>query len=169
MSELTGADAVLQTLVRGGVDTCFTNPGTSEMHLVAGMDAAPELRGVLCLFEGVATGAADGYGRMAGRPASTLLHLGPGLSNGMAHLPTARPAATPIGTLVGDHATYHKQYDAPLESDIDAMAATVSRWVHRTPGPDAAGADTARAIAAAGTSGYLSGGIATLILPADAC
>ena len=113
------------------MDTCFTNPGTSEMHLVAGMDAVPEMRAVLCLFEGVATGAADGYGRMAGRPASTLLHLGPGLANGMANLHNARRAGTPIVNLVGDHATYHKQYDAPLESDIDAMAGTVSRWVHR--------------------------------------
>jgi acetolactate synthase-1/2/3 large subunit len=169
MSELTGAIAVLQTLVRGGVDTCFTNPGTSEMHLVAGMDAAPELRGVLCLFEGVATGAADGYGRMAGRPASTLLHLGPGLANGMANLHNARRAGTPIVNLVGDHATYHKQYDAPLESDIDAMAGTVSRWVHRTPGAATAGPDTAAAIAAAGSFRFRSGAVAPLILPADAC
>src|SRR5215510_13126492 len=155
MTEMSGAHAILQTLVRGGVDTCFTNPGTSEMHLVAGFDAVPEMRGVLCLFEGVATGAADGYGRMAGRPASTLLHLGPGLSNGMANLHNARRAGTPIVNLVGDHATYHKQYDAPLESDIDAMAGTVSRWVRRTAGPDTAGADTASAIVAAGSSRYL--------------
>jgi acetolactate synthase-1/2/3 large subunit len=169
MTEMSGAHAILQTLVRGGVDTCFTNPGTSEMHLVAGMDAVPELRGVLCLFEGVATGAADGYGRMAGRPASTLLHLGPGLANGMANLHNARRAGTPIVNLVGDHATYHKQYDAPLESDIDAMAGTVSRWVHRTASAGTAGVDTAAAIAAAGSTRYPGGGVATLILPADAC
>jgi len=169
MTEMSGAHAILQTLVRGGVDTCFTNPGTSEMHLVAGIDAVPELRGVLCLFEGVATGAADGYGRMAGRPASTLLHLGPGLANGMANLHNARRAGTPIVNLVGDHATYHKQYDAPLESDIDAMAGTVSRWVHRTPSPASAGADTAAAIAAAGSTRWPGGGVATLILPADVC
>ena len=169
VSELSGAHAVLRTLVQGGVDTCFTNPGTSEMHLVAGMDAVPEMRGVLCLFEGVATGAADGYGRMAGRPASTLLHLGPGLANGMANLHNARRAGTPIVNLIGDHATYHKRYDAPLESDIDAMAGTVSRWVHRAAGADTVGADTAAAIAAAGTFRYRGGGVATLILPADAC
>jgi acetolactate synthase-1/2/3 large subunit len=169
MTEVSGAHAILQTLVRGGVDTCFTNPGTSEMHLVAGMDAVPELRGVLCLFEGVATGAADGYARMAGRPASTLLHLGPGLANGMANLHNARRANTPIVNLVGDHATYHKQYDAPLESDIDAMAGTVSRWVHRAAGPQTAGADTAAAIAAAGSTRWPGGGVATLILPADVC
>jgi acetolactate synthase I/II/III large subunit len=169
MSEMSGAHAILQTLVRGGVDTCFTNPGTSEMHLVAGIDAVPELRGVLCLFEGVATGAADGYGRMAGRPASTLLHLGPGLANGMANLHNARRAGTPIVNLVGDHATYHKQYDAPLESDIDAMAGTVSRWVHRTGGAATAGVDTAAAIAAAGSTRWPGGGVATLILPADVC
>lgn len=164
---MNGADAILQTLVRGGVDTCFANPGTSEMHLVAGLDRVPELRGVLCLFEGVATGAADGYGRMAGRPASTLLHLGPGLANGLANLHNARRAGTPIVNLVGDHATYHKHLDAPLESDIDAMAATVSRWVHRAPNPASAGPDAAAAIAAAGAHG--EGGVATLILPADVC
>jgi acetolactate synthase-1/2/3 large subunit len=169
MTEMSGAHAILQTLVRGGVDTCFTNPGTSEMHLVAGIDAVPELRGVLCLFEGVATGAADGYGRMAGRPASTLLHLGPGLANGMANLHNARRAGTPIVNLVGDHATYHKQYDAPLESDIDALAGTVSRWVHRTPSSASAGANTASAIAAAGSTRWPGGGVATLILPADVC
>jgi acetolactate synthase-1/2/3 large subunit len=166
---LTGAHAVLQTLVRGGVDTCFTNPGTSEMHLVAGMDTVPELRGILCLFEGVATGAADGYGRMTGRPASTLLHLGPGLANGIANLHNARRAGTPIVNLVGDHATYHKPLDAPLESDIDALAGTFSRWVHRTADAGTAGPDTASVIAAAGSFRYRRGGIATLILPADAC
>src|SRR5215467_10591141 len=167
MSEMSGAHAILQTLVRGGVDTCFTNPGTSEMHLVAGIDSVPELRWVLCLFEGVATGAADGYGRMAGRPASTLLHLGPGLANGLANLHNARRAGTPVVNLVGDHATYHKRYDAPLESDIDAMAGAVSRWVHRTGSAATAGGDTAGAIAAAGSTRYPGGGVATLILPAD--
>jgi acetolactate synthase I/II/III large subunit len=169
VSDISGAHAILQTLVQGGVTACFTNPGTSEMHLVAGLDAVPELRGVLCLFEGVATGAADGYGRMAGRPASTLLHLGPGLANGLANLHNARRAGTPIVNLVGDHATYHKHLDAPLESDIDAMAGAVSRWVHRTAGATTAGEDTAAAIAAAGSTRYRAGGVATLILPADAC
>jgi acetolactate synthase-1/2/3 large subunit len=166
---MNGADAILQTLVRGGVDTCFTNPGTSEMHLVAGLDRVPAIRGVLCLFEGVATGAADGYGRMAGRPASTLLHLGPGLANGLANLHNARRAGTPIVNLVGDHATYHKHLDAPLESDIDALAGAVSRWVHRAPNTANAGPDTAAAIAAAGHPTFGEGGVATLILPADVC
>jgi acetolactate synthase-1/2/3 large subunit len=169
VSDISGAHAVLQTLVQGGVTVCFANPGTSEMHLVAGLDAVPELRGVLCLFEGVATGAADGYGRMTGRPASTLLHLGPGLANGLANLHNARRAGTPIVNLVGDHATYHKHLDAPLESDIDAMAGAVSRWVHRTASAATAGEDTAAAIAAAGSTRYRDGGVATLILPSDAC
>jgi acetolactate synthase-1/2/3 large subunit len=132
------------------------------MHLVAGMDSVPDMRGVLCLFEGVATGAADGFARMAGRPASTLLHLGPGLSNGLANLHNARRANTPIVNLVGDHATYHKWFDAPLESDIDALAGVVSRWVRRSKSSGEAGADTSAAIAAA-----RAGGVATLILPAD--
>src|SRR5438046_7692102 len=117
---MNGAHALLRTLVAGGVDTCFTNPGTSEMHFVAALDDAPEMRAVLTLFEGVATGAADGYGRMSGRPAATLLHLGPGLGNGLANLHNARRARTPLVNVVGDHATTHKRRDAPLESDADA-------------------------------------------------
>ena len=120
---MNGAQALIRTLVDCGVDTCFTNPGTSEMHFVAALDAVPEMRGVLALFEGVATGAADGYGRMADRPAATLLHLGPGLGNGLANLHNARKAHTPIVNIVGDHATYHKQYDAQLESDIETRGA----------------------------------------------
>src|ERR1700728_2307353 len=145
-----------------GVEVCFSNPGTSEMHFVAGLDAVPERRGVLCLFEGVATGAADGFGRMTGRPAATLLHLGPGLGNGLAGLHNARRGHTPLVSVVGDHATYHKQYDAPLESDIDALAGTVSGWVRRPlRAADVPGAAAeAVAVAADGT-------IATLIVPAD--
>src|SRR6266849_6329805 len=116
---MNGAQAMIRTLVDCGVDTCFMNPGTSEMHFVAALDSVPEMRGVLVLFEGVATGAADGYARMAGKPASVLLHLGPGLANGLANLHNARRACTPVLCVVGDHATYHKRYDAPLESDID--------------------------------------------------
>src|SRR5438445_12038668 len=126
---MNGAQALIRTLVDGDVDTCFTNPGTSEMHFVAALDDVPEMRPILALFEGVATGAADGYGRMAGRPAATLLHLGPGLGNGLANPHNARRAPTPIVNIVGDHATYHKKYDAPLESDIDSVAGTVSGWV----------------------------------------
>ena len=129
---VNGAQALINTLVDGGVDVCFANPGTSEMHFVAALDAVPQMRGVLALFEGVATGAADGYARIAGRPAAVLLHLGPGLGNGLANLHNARRARVPMVVVVGDHATYHKKYDAPLESDIDALAGSVSGWVRRT-------------------------------------
>src|ERR687889_2152358 len=121
---MNGAQALIRTLVDSGVDVCFTNPGTSEMHFVAALDAVPEMRGVLGLFEGVVTGAADGYGRMAGRPASTLLHLGPGLGNGLANLHNARRASTPMVNIVGDHATYHVRFDAPLASTITTVART---------------------------------------------
>ena len=115
---MNGAQSLLRTLVENDVDVCFTNPGTSEMHFVAAVDGEPRMRTVLGLFEGVVTGAADGYARMSGRPAGTLLHLGPGLGNGIANLHNARRAHTPIVNIVGDHATYHKPLDAPLESDI---------------------------------------------------
>src|ERR1700691_3556063 len=122
---MNGAQALIRTLTGSGVDVCFSNPGTSEMHFVAALDAVPEMRGILCLFEGVATGAADGYGRLLERPAATLLHLGPGLANGLANLHNARRSRSPLVNVVGDHATYHKRFDAPLESDIDALARTV--------------------------------------------
>ncbi|WP_028921060.1 acetolactate synthase large subunit [Pseudonocardia acaciae] len=161
---MNGAQALINTLVDGGVDVCFANPGTSEMHFVAALDTVPRMRGVLTLFEGVATGAADGYGRIAGRPAGVLLHLGPGLGNGLANLHNARRARSPIVNIVGDHATYHKRFDAPLESDIDAVAGTVSGWVRRTGRTADVGADAAAAVAAA--SGP-PGQVATLMLPAD--
>jgi len=161
---MNGAQAVVQTLAGCGVTTCFANPGTSEMHFVAALDAVPQLRGVLCLFEGVATGAADGYGRMTDRPAAALLHLGPGLANGVANLHNARRARTPLLAIVGDHATYHKRFDAPLESDIDALAWTVSGWVRRSARSADAPADAADAVAAAQSP---PGQVATLILPAD--
>src|SRR5258707_719027 len=125
---MNGAQALLRTMAGSGVNVCFANPGTSEMHFVAALDNVPDVRGVLCLFEGVATGAADGYGRMTGKPAAALLHLGPGLTNGLANLHNARRASTPLVAVVGDHASYHKRFDAPLESDIDALARTVSCW-----------------------------------------
>ncbi|WP_028935245.1 acetolactate synthase large subunit [Pseudonocardia spinosispora] len=161
---MNGAQALINTLVDGGVDVCFANPGTSEMHFVAALDSVPQMRGVLTLFEGVATGAADGYARIAGRPAAVLLHLGPGLGNGLANLHNARRAHVPIVTVVGDHATYHKQYDAPLESDIDALAGSVSGWVRRTERVADVAADTAAAVAAATAA---PGQVATLMLPAD--
>ncbi len=161
---MNGAQALINTLVDGGVDVCFANPGTSEMHFVAALDTVPRMRGVLALFEGVATGAADGYARMADRPAAVLLHLGPGLGNGLANLHNARRARVPMVVVVGDHATYHKKYDAPLESDIDALAGTVSGWVRRTGDVAEVAADTAAAIAASRAGAQIS----TLILPADA-
>src|SRR5262245_4012830 len=160
---MNGANAALRTLVDNDVVTCFTNPGTSEMHFVAALDDFPQMRAVLALFEGVATGAADGYGRMAARPGTTLLHLGPGLGNGLANLHNARRARTPIVNIVGDHATYHQALDAPLQSDIVSVARNVSSWVRESQGPDTVGRDTTDAIVAAE-----EGGVATLILPADA-
>jgi acetolactate synthase-1/2/3 large subunit len=140
-----GAQALVRTLVGCGVDVCFTNPGTSEMHFVAALDAVPEMRGVLALFEGVATGAADGYGRMTGRPAATLLHLGPGLGNGLANLHNARRARTPVVNVVGDHATFHVRYDAQLQSDIETVARNVSPFVRRSASTAAAAGDAAEA------------------------
>ena len=160
---MNGAQALINTLVHGGVDVCFANPGTSEMHFVAALDTVPQMRGVLTLFEGIATGAADGYARIAGRPAAVLLHLGPGLGNGLANLHNARRARVPMVVVVGDHATYHKKYDAPLESDIDALAGSVSGWVHRTSDTADVAADTAEAIAETAANNQIS----TLILPAD--
>jgi acetolactate synthase I/II/III large subunit len=161
---MIGAEALVRSLVASGVDVVFANPGTSEMHFVATLDAVPEMRGVLALFEGAATGAADGYARMRERPAAVLLHLGPGLGNGLANLHNARRARAPVVAIVGDHATYHKQFDAPLESDIDTVARNVSTWIRRSARAKDAGSDAAAAVAAAcGPPGQ----VATLILPAD--
>jgi acetolactate synthase-1/2/3 large subunit len=145
---MNGAQSLIRTLSNCGVDVCFGNPGTSEMHFVASLDAVPAMRPVLCLFEGVATGAADGYGRMAGKPAVVLLHLGPGLANGLANLHNARRASTPIVNVVGDHATYHLQYDAPLTSDIVGFARPVSTWICESKSARSVGADAARAVQA---------------------
>lgn len=161
---MNGGQALIRTLVECGVDTCFMNPGTSEMHFVAALDDVPDMRSVLALFEGVATGAADGFARMAGRPAATLLHLGPGLGNGIANLHNARKARTPVVNIVGDHATYHKKYNAQLESDIETLARNVSSHIRWCTAPGAVGADVVDTIAAAqGPPGQ----VATLILPAD--
>src|SRR5690348_13369913 len=161
---MNGAEAVLRTLSDSGVRLCLANPGTSEMHMVAALDEVPQMRAVLCLFEGAATGAADGYGRMAARPAAVLVHLGPGLANGLANLHNARRARTPLLAIVGDHATYHKRFDAPLESDIEALAGSVSGWVRRCARSADAAADVAEAAAAAMSP---PGQVATVILPAD--
>lgn len=162
---MNGADALIETLLANEVDACFANPGTSEMQFVAALDGQPKMRPVLCLFEGVATGAADGFGRMADRPACTLLHLGPGYGNGLANLHNARRAYTPLVNVVGDHATYHRQYDAPLNSDIPTIVGPNSLWVKSADSADDVAALTAEAIAA---SYGPPGGPVSLILPADA-
>lgn len=161
---MNGADSLVHTLLKGGVDVCFTNPGTSEMHFVAALDKIPGMRCVLCLFEGVASGAADGYARMADKPAATLLHLGPGLGNALANLHNAKKARSPIVNIVGEHATYHIQYNTPLTSDIEGIARPVSGWVRTANNVATVGPDGAEAIAAALTP---PGQIATLILPGD--
>ena len=161
---MNGADALIETLIDNDVVACFANPGTSEMQFVSALDRQPKMRPVLCLFEGVATGAADGYGRIAGKPACTLLHLGPGYGNGLANLHNARRAFTPIVNVIGDHATYHRQYDAPLASDIAAIAGANSVWVKSAESADGVSALAAEAI----TASYgPPGGSASLILPAD--
>lgn len=162
---MNGADLLCDTLLANDVDVCFANPGTSEMHFVAALDRKPQLRCVLGLFEGVATGAADGYARMADKPAATLLHTGPGLANGLANLHNARRAGMPVVNIVGDHASYHLPYDAPLTSDIESLARPMSRWVGRATGPADMSAKAAEAITAAR---HPDSGVATLILPADA-
>jgi acetolactate synthase-1/2/3 large subunit len=161
---MNGADAVISTLADNGVAVCFANPGTSEMQLVDALDREPRIRPILCLFEGVASGAADGYGRMSGIPAATLLHLGPGLSNASANLHNARRAGSPIVNVVGDHATYHLENDAPLTSDIQSLARTNSIWVRAASTSDGASILAAEAVRASYGS---PAGPATLILPAD--
>ena len=163
---MNGADSLVATLIAGGVEACFTNPGTSEMHIVSALDHRPEMRCVLTLFEGAATAAADGYARMAEKPACTLLHLGPGLANGLANLHNARRANTPIINIVGQHATFHIPLDAPLTSDTEGFARPVSAWVRTSRRASEVGADTAVAVQAA-RAGH--GQISTLILPSDTC
>ncbi len=160
---MNGAESLVHTLLASGVDTCFTNPGTSEMHFVAALDRIPGMRCVLGLQENVVTGAADGYARMTDRPASTLLHCGPGLANGLANLHNARRARSPIVNLVGDQATYHRPLDAPLTADTEGWARPVSLWTRTANSAATVGADCAEAVQAA------VDGIATLILPSDTC
>ena len=161
---MNGAESLVRTLIAGGVDTCFTNPGTSEIHIVAALDRISEMRCVLGLFEGVVTGAADGYARLARKPASTLLHLGPGLANGMANLHNASRAQVPIINVIGEHATYHVQYDTPLVSDIEGIARPYSNWLRTSSAAANVAEDTSEAIIASRTA---PGQIATLIVPAD--
>lgn len=161
---MNSADALIKTLIENGLEVVFANPGTSEMHLVAAIDHHPEIRPVLGLFEGVVTGAADGYARMSGKAAANLLHLGPGLGNGFANIHNAKKARTPMLNIVGDHATYHLQYNAPLTSDLDGLAKASSDWVGRSSSPDDLSAVGAKAWQAAHK---FPGQIATMLVPAD--
>jgi acetolactate synthase-1/2/3 large subunit len=161
---MNGAESLIRALVGGGVDTCFTNPGTSEIHLVAELDRIAEVRCVLGLFEGVVTGAADGYARMTEKPAWTLLHLGPGFGNGLANLHNASRAQVPIINVIGQHATYHLRHDTPLKSDIEGIARPYSKWLRTSRSAVEVGRDASEAVAAARTA---PGQIATLIVPAD--
>lgn len=160
----TGADVLCDTLLANDVDVCFANPGTSEMHFVAALDRKPAMRCVLGLFEGVVSGAADGYARMAGKPAATLLHTGPGMANAMANMHNARRANTPMVNVVGDHASYHLPYDAALTSDIDTLARPMSGHVRRIAGVEDVSPATAESVAAAMSA---PGTVSTLILPAN--
>jgi acetolactate synthase-1/2/3 large subunit len=162
--EMNGAESLVRTLIASDVNVCFANPGTSEMHFVAALDRVEGMRCILGLFEGVVTGAADTYYRIAERPASTLLHLGPGLGNGISNLHNAKKARSAIVNIVGEHAGYHIQHDAPLTADIEGIAAPVSHWVKTSPDAKSVAADGAAAVEAARTA---PGCIATLILPAD--
>jgi acetolactate synthase-1/2/3 large subunit len=161
---MNSADALLKTLIKNGLEVVFANPGTSEMHLVAAIDHHPEVRPVLGLFEGVVTGAADGYARMSGKAAANLLHLGPGLGNGFANIHNAKKARTPMLNIVGDHATYHLKYNAPLTSDLDGLANASSDWVGRSSSPDDLSFVGAEAWQAAHK---FPGQIATMLVPAD--
>lgn len=161
---MNGAESLVRTLISAGVDTCFANPGTSEIHFVAALDRNPGMRCVLALFEGVVTGAADGYGRMARKPAATLMHCGPGLANGLSLLHNAKRASTPIVNIVGDQATYHAPLDPPLASDVEGWARQVSQWVYRAKNSREVGSAAAEAVQQACRA---PGGSATLILPSD--
>ena len=161
---VTGADVLIKALANAGVEVCFANPGTSEMQLVAAIDGEPRMRAILGLFEGVVTGAADGYARMADKPALTLLHLGPGFGNGSANLHNARRAQSPVINMIGDHATYHRKFDAPLTSDIEGFASPVSDWIGHSESPEQL---AEVGIAALEAANVYPGQIASFIAPAD--
>lgn len=161
---MNGAQSLIASLVKSDVEVCFSNPGTSEMHFVAALDSVPQMRGILCLFEGVASGAADGYARMAEKPASTLFHLGPGMGNAIANLHNAQKGFTPLVNIVGEHATYHRQFEAPLTSNIEGYAQPFSKWMRVSESAADVGADAAAAIAASQSD---VPGVATLLLPAN--
>jgi acetolactate synthase-1/2/3 large subunit len=161
---MNGAESLIHTAINAGLEVCFANPGTTEMPLVRALDDVPGIRPVLCLFEGVCAGAADGYARMADKPALTLLHLGPGFANGIAYFHDARRARSPIVNLIGEHATWHLGADAPLTTDIESLARPVSEWLRRNRSAEKLASDLSDAIAAAT---QYPGYIATLIVPHD--
>ncbi len=161
---MVGAEVLLRTLVANGVCLCLANPGTSEMQFVSALDRVPGMRGVLCLFEGVCAGAADGYARMLGRPAATLLHLGPGLANGLANFHNAQKAYSPVVNIVGEHATWHRRFNSPLANDVEGFARPVSGWVHMLEAAGRIGEAASEAVVAAYGP---PGAVATLIVPAD--
>jgi acetolactate synthase I/II/III large subunit len=161
---MNGAESLIRTLTGAGLNVCFANPGTTEMPMVRALDDVGGMRTVLCLFEGVCTGAADGYARMAGKPGLTLLHLGPGFANGIAYLHDAMRARSPVVNLIGDHATWHLAADPPLNSDIESLARPVSAWVRRSTSAVGLAGDAAEAVAAASRT---PGNIASLIVPHD--
>jgi len=161
---MNGAENLINNLAEAGVELCLANPGTSEMQLVAAIDKQPKIRAVLCLYEGVVSGAADGYGRMADKPALTLLHLGPGFANASSNLHNARRAYSPVLNMIGDHATYHLQYDAPLTADIEGFARPVSSWIGTSTSPE----NLAEiGMEAWGQSQVYPGRVTSFIAPAD--
>jgi acetolactate synthase-1/2/3 large subunit len=162
--KMNGAKILVKTLLKNGIDTCFANPGTSEMHFVAALDQVPGMKCVLGLQENVVTGMADGYFRITGTPACTLLHCGPGLANGLANIHNAKRARSGMLNIVGDQATYHRPLDAPLTADTEALARTMSAWTRTCSDVAQLGQDAAIAAQVA-RSGV--GKIATLILPSD--
>lgn len=159
---MNGAQFLIKTAIASGIDVCFANPGTTEMPLVMALDAVPGIKAVLGLFEGVCTGAADGYGRMLGKPAMTLVHLGPGFANAVSNLHNAKRARTPMLNLIGDHSTWHRPFDPPLNMDIEGLAATVSGWYRSVRSAETLVSDVREALSAS-----LSGSIGTLIVPDD--
>jgi acetolactate synthase-1/2/3 large subunit len=150
---MNGAEALIKTAVDCGIEICFANPGTTELPLVAALDRIAGIKAVLGLFEGVCTGAADGFGRMKGTPAMTLLHLGPGLGNGIANLHNARRARTPIVDIIGEHAAWHRPMDPPLAMDIEGLARTVSQWVRTNASSEELPRDLVEAVKAASGGG----------------
>ncbi len=161
---MTGAESLVRTLISSDIDICFANPGTTELQLVIALDKVEGMRCVLGMAEAIVTGCADGYARMAGKPAMTLLHCGPGFANGISNLHNARRANSPMVNIVGDQATYHRSFDPPLAADTEGLARAVSHWVKTSSLAKQVASDAAEAVQAARTP---PGRIATLIVPAD--